>query len=51
MTLHCGVWAGELGKGDLPAPGPNSESGGGIRCLLIERECVGRHSQQKATNR
>ncbi len=36
-SLHCGVWAGELGKGDLSAPGTEPDSEGALGCL---QECV-----------
>jgi len=35
MSLHGGVWAGEMGKGDRSAPGIEPESGGGIRWLKV----------------
>ena len=37
MALHCGVWAGAMGKGDLSAPGTEPESGGGIRRFVGTR--------------
>ncbi len=37
MSLHCGVRAGEIGKGDLSAPGTEPDSEGALGCL---EECV-----------
>ena len=37
MSLHCGVWAGALGKGDLSAPGTEPASRVGLGCL---EDCV-----------
>jgi hypothetical protein len=31
MSLACGVWAGQMGKGDRSASGTEPESGGGIK--------------------
>jgi len=37
LALPCGVWAGELGKEDRTAPGPEPDSEGALGCL---QECV-----------
>ncbi len=39
MLLSCGVGAGQMGKGDLSAPGTEPESGGKLR--LFARMCRG----------